>query len=1383
MSLHHAPHIQFGQQAYRQALQRMLLCLAFLSCAIAGNAQNVTRPNILSPSGIQVNSYTGSLYFQRSDFSIPSRGMDIDISFAYNSAYRNRDWGYGAGWTFNYNIFYLPDSAATGITIYQGDGRQDYYRVSGNNFTQPKGIFTTLTQYQPGKYRLTMKDGSRYDFDDTSHKKLTRITDRYGNKLIFTYTGRQLTGITDSLGHLMTLSWTAANRLDEVKAQAGSETRSVRYTYDTLGMLKQVRRPLGVTMNYVYGPNKGLSGYIDPNGNGTGIFYNSSNAVVKIVSCQLEQRITYNPDQHKTYLTELNDGNTLSTTYEFDAQGRLIHKAGNCCGYDTKYEYDADNNISKTTDGNGGTKLFTYDANGNVLGETDQGGSTSLTTYGPVSFSHATSATDKKGNQTQYTYDAQGNLTSMTNALNQTQSYTYNTFGQKLSETDRKGYQTKYIYDSYGYLSMTVGPIDDTTIYLNDGWGNVLQQTDPLRHTTVFEFDSLNRMTAMKNAMQYTSRFSYDYNGNRVSSTDANGRTTKFIYNWRNKNIVVTDPLNRQTVLGYDGKGNMLTQSDATGNTKTLAYDNLNRLLSETNGADETTNYEYDGIGNNTGVTTPNGNTRRMKYDALNRISEISDVLGVISKYTYDANFNILTKQDGKGNTITYRYDALNRVTATTDALGNNSITVYDANGNTIQQTDREGHSTSYTYDLLNRQTTVTDALNHTTATAYDKAGNVTSITDANGNITRYTYNAINQLVQEKFADNTTKTYTYDSVGNQKTYTDNMGQTTTYVYDAVNKPILRIFAPGVADSFTYNVAGLMTNANRAGARISYAYDRANRPLSESLNGKVTTYTYNTATGKKTTTYPGGRSIEQIYNGRDKLTTILEAGGQVIATFEYDAAGQNTKRMFRNGTVTNLSFDGNGQVTALNHNPARFVDFGYSYDKEGNTAVAQFNHRSSHTEQYSYDHTYQLTGYNKGGNPAGAFSYDGVSNRVTATLHGGTASYTVNSMNAYSNIVYSSTVTPVYDNNGNLTGNGSTTYTYDRENRIIAVNSGTTARYNYDAFGRRIRKISAGDTVNYYFSGVQVIEERNGKDSLQASYIWGRWIDDIVSMQRGGQNYYYHTNTVGSVISVTNAAGTVVERYDYDAFGKAAVYNGDFSLLTGGTMIGNPYLYTGREYDTETGNYYYRARYYDAVHGRFMQRDPIGYEDGMGIYTYVQNKPIILNDPSGLKSCKCEDDFYGELSIISAWVKGNSFLDGHAWIKFTTKNKIETWDNMPGAGGRYNEVTDKKIGIVKRTKQITKSQYANLKAFYTHYKTLPILEQYSAGGQIGGVWIIPPKINCSSFASQMWQSATGEHLSPYGWVSGYNIPSPEALSYAITAANSNSNQEDEKKCTP
>ena len=211
------------------------------------------------------------------------------------------------------------------------------------------------------------------------------------------------------------------------------------------------------------------------------------------------------------------------------------------------------------------------------------------------------------------------------------------------------------------------------------------------------------------------------------------------------------------------------------------------------------------------------------------------------------------------------------------------------------------------------------------------------------------------------------------------------------------------------------------------------------------------------------------------------------------------------------------------------------------------------------------------------------------------------------------------ITYTYDKNGNLIqqtqGTQITQYSYDFENRLKTYLSPTqNASYTYNGQGKRISKTVNGTTTRYYYDGDELIAEKTGTSFIY--YLHGPKIDELLSDSRG---YYYHTDGLGSVVSLTDTAGTKTADYTYKAFGQ---------LRSQTSQAANPWLFTGRQLDAESGLYFYRNRYYDARAGRFITRDPIGFKGGVNLYGYCSNNPINLSDAYGLYVALGERHIFG-----------------------------------------------------------------------------------------------------------------------------------------------------------
>ena len=311
----------------------------------------------------------------------------------------------------------------------------------------------------------------------------------------------------------------------------------------------------------------------------------------------------------------------------------------------------------------------------------------------------------------------------------------------------------------------------------------------------------------------------------------------------------------------------------------------------------------------------------------------------------------------------------------------------------------------------------------------------------------------------------------------------------------------------------------------------------------------------------------------------------------------------------------LRYDPASQVTNILHQltasstPINKAD--YLYNGVGNR-TSLTDRRGSQT--FGYDSLDRLTSASHPlpGTPQ-SFAYDAVGNRTTAG----------NTTNAGNQLTADATRSYQYDDNGNLTrktllatGNY-TQYTYDAENRLtkvedfVAGNStpAFTGTYRYDGLGRRIEKVANGQTKRYIYDGEDILLEYDGSNVLQARYTHGPGIGEPIAVTKGADTFFYHQDGLGSVTDLTDSAGVTTKSYAYDSYGNVLESPGTPDQL---------YSYTGREFDTESGLYYLRARYYDPTTGRFLQEDPIGFAGGdINVYRYVYNNPSTYFDPNGL----------------------------------------------------------------------------------------------------------------------------------------------------------------------
>lgn len=988
---------------------------------------------------------------------------------------------------------------------------------------------------------------------------------------------------------------------------------------------------------------------------------------------------------------EVNDWNLVTKTTYSGAQSPVS-------AYETKYEYFKNGNLKKKEvknideDGDTGTNQYwsteyTYNAVGGISTkkieiQKDVNSSSQMVTYTYTYDDHYNlkQIDYPEGNDSWRTkYDERELKFKEIHPTNSSVyiQYDYNLNGTLKKKTDARGNDTEYLYDNYGRRTRITDDLGDFTTYTYDKNTNVTETarygSTQLLKKTRYSYDELDRIWEVE----------------RLKATSPSESYMTFTYT-RDKRGNITE------IEGPD--------HEEAGATETLfSYDNLDRKLTETDNEGNAVEYEYDDSGLGTsglletrtvkiieGQTTHEYETQ-FTYDELDRrktakvINEENGSDYQLTTYHYDSMGNVVKVEDPEGNDTVFTYGGVNRKilskTHPFDSVSDNEILyAWDRNGNPTDIEDVNGNVTHYEYDILDRPEDVYFGYDGPGPSEYDLhiwfefdfPDFVVNMSDQRGLEIDFTYNGVNLLTQVDI----TKPQDGDIEGNDKL---------TYSYDGAYRLI---------EAKAYKPSTTVIS------EVNFEYDYLSRITSEKQNlygGTQREFSFEYSDfGLTKITYPNSDEIDITRTSIGNIDEIKEGTNCLV---EYDYWGPRLPESidFYNGASADYEYDGYLRVDLIDNKddaPSSIAKFEYGYDKVNNPSWEKRAGSPNKWDVYSYNDAYKLTAAkigcsdSQGSNPAKTINYyfkDEIGNRSQRQVVQGSTTntyYCVNDVNEYTlaadlgsapNCVeYASSPPRTHDDVGNLTAEDLDVddpvefdyeYFYDYANRLVRVTDGTNtiAEYDYDALGRRIMTDDQTTVTLFYYHGGRVLEEYevDQSETLESRYIHGESAaDDVLIMMRTGSQeldeyYYFHKNRIGSTAAVTDGDGDLTEKYFYDAFGKVYITDGN-GLGIASSEIDNPYLFTGRRYDEEIDKYYLRARHYDPFTGRFLQRDPMGYADGMNPYEYCMSNPVRFIDPFGCATGASDYDHVVSNPIGSTSFYRHVFEKDSVWARIDHK---------------------------------------------------------------------------------------------------------------------------------
>ncbi|MEQ1723122.1 MAG: RHS repeat-associated core domain-containing protein [Pseudobdellovibrio sp.] len=934
-------------------------------------------------------------------------------------------------------------------------------------------------------------------------------------------------------------------------------------------------------------------------------------------------------------------------------QSRLFKNADNTWTRqyrDSSYDYfNVDGLQVSSTNRLGQIKSFSYNAQKNLTKITFPNSQEVTYNY---SFGKLESITDPAGRSTSFEYQGD-NLTKVIYPDSTTQQFEYNAKSMMTKNTNQEFKSTEFTYNEWNRLQSVKKP-DGSIKTFNDIASQTISNNYVTETATPMEsvgFDVASASTQVKDENQTVTEMTQDHMGFISTVKDALGNITKIKRDIYGKPILLTRADDSKIEYKYsETTEDLLSVKDiSTGIETKMTYNLAGNILTYTDAKNNLTQYNYNSTtGQLLSEVMPDGVIKNYEYNSQGLVSKV-----------------IITKGSESQQTL-FSYNSLAQLTSITDNSGKTISFVNDLAGNQMQViTTPNGstqHITKYEFDKFNRIISTTNSKNQKTTYEYNKIGDVLTVTGPKGLVNSYVYNDIGEVIQKTNSFGKSYFFEYDKVGNKTKETDPNNNVKTFEYDLLYR-LKKAKLPDDEVNLTYDSIGNLTKASSVNSEINFDVDSIGRITKTSTRGLGELLSYpslelNYLFDQNSNISSFSSALGNLgysYDSQNRLTQISSSWAPDI-TFNFDDLERLSEINRNNNIKSEFSFDSSSNLQSITHKlSSTNIDTTTLAYNSKNQAISKQDFFSQ--KQYTLDENSQLTQVQNTTTPSEneSFSYDENSNRLTDNENL-ISTYDAQAQRLLEDDKFSFT----YDNNGNLItkvakNNTETSYNfiYNSKNQLVKAqnyiaslsNLTSESEFQYDVIGRRIYKkvkdfnnlSDAAKTYARYFiyERQNILAEYNATNTeLLSKYInHPQAVDNVLSasvtssgitakLSKSSGVFYFLKDHQGSVSAITNASGLVVQRYKYSSFGKIL----SITDASGVDQSSDPYLtttqtYTGREYDAEIKLYYYRARYYDASLGRFIQEDAFAGRLSQAVsvtnrYIYVFNNPLNYVDPSG-----------------------------------------------------------------------------------------------------------------------------------------------------------------------